>query len=246
MNYYNYFTEIEEHFVRRRGKHLYISPLDWSLIATWRDSGVPLHVALRGIDRAMDAFLAKRSGSHSKVSSLFYCHSSVMEEYAHHLESHLGEEAADTAGATPASGAGEAQGDSGAPDKKAILDFLNSRISEIKALPGKLQAEEETSAAINRIAGRLEEIADDLETDKQVDMEALDRDLSILDVTLVDVLRSALTAEQVAAWQEEARKELKVYRKKLPKDTYVKIQDNFLRTKTHRHFGVGELSLFHL
>jgi hypothetical protein len=56
MNYYNYFTEIEEHFVRRRGKHLMVSPMDWSLIAVWRDSGVPLHVALRGIDLAMDTF----------------------------------------------------------------------------------------------------------------------------------------------------------------------------------------------
>lgn len=246
MNYYNYFTEIEEHFVRRRGKHLYVSPLDWSLIATWRDSGVPLHVALRGIDRAMDAFLAKRSGAHSKVSTLFYCHASVMEEYARHLESHLGEEPAlppETAAPEPPE---KAQDAPDAPDKKAILEFLNARIGEINAIPGKLHAADEASAGISRVVARLEEIARDLETDKQVDMEALDRDLSILDGTLVDELRSALAPEQIAAWQQEAGKELKVYRKKLPKDTYLKILDNFLRTKIHRQFGVGELSLFHM
>ena len=94
MNYYNYFTEIEEHFVMRRGKHLFVSPMDWSLMATWHDSGVPLHVALRGIDRAMDGFFAKQPRSDSRIGSLFYCHSAVMEEYTPHLESHLGEEPA--------------------------------------------------------------------------------------------------------------------------------------------------------
>ncbi len=245
MNYYNYFTEIEEHFVRRRGKHLYVSPLDWSLIATWQDSGVPLHVALRGIDRAMDAFLAKRSGGHSRVSSLFYCHSSVMEEYAHHLESHLGEEAASPAGAAASAGA-EQPPDPNVPDKKAILEFLKARIGEIKALHGKLHGAEEGSSGVSRIVARLEELVRDLESDKQVDLEALDRDLSILDEALVDELRSALAPEEIAAWQEEAKNELKIYRKKLPKDTYAKIQENFLRAKTHRQFGVGELSLFHL
>ena len=90
MNYYNYFTEIEEHFVRRRGKHLYVSPLDWSLIATWRDSGVPLHVALRGIDIAMDGFFARSQRIKTKVNTLLFCHDAVMTEYARHLESHHG------------------------------------------------------------------------------------------------------------------------------------------------------------
>jgi hypothetical protein len=245
MNYYNYFTEIEEHFVRRRGKHLFVSPMDWSLMATWRDSGVPLHVALRGIDRAMDGFFAKQPRPDSKISSLFYCHSAVMEEYARHLESHLGEEpAAVSANATAEARAAAQNADE--PDKKAILEFLNARILEIKALSGKLPASKGVFEGIPRLVHRLEEIMRDLETDSQVDCEALDRDLAILDETLVGELRTALAAEQIAAWEQEAKKELKIYRKKLPKDTYDKILGNFMRTKTHRHFAVGELSLFRM
>jgi len=242
MNYYNYFTDIEEHFVRRRGKHLYVSPLDWSLIATWRDSGVPLHVALRGIDRAMDSFLAKQSRSDARVSTLFYCHASVMEEYAHHLESHLGEAPAEAAGTAAPAPLQKPEG----PDKQAVLEFLNAQIAEIKTLYTKLSALESASEGIDRIVLRLEEIAQDLETDKQVDFEALDRDLAILDEALVRELHTAISPEQVAAWEQEAKKELKIYRKKLPKETYGKILDNFLRTKIHRHFTVGELSLFHM
>ncbi len=245
MNYYNYFTEIEEHFVRRRGKHLFVSPMDWSLMATWRDSGVPLHVALRGIDRAMDGFSAKQPRSDSRISSLFYCHSAVMEEYARHLESHLGEEpAAVSANATAETPAATQNADE--PDKKAVLEFLNARILEIKDLSGKLPASEGVLEGVPRLVHRLEEIMRDLETDSQVDCEALDRDLAILDETLVGELRTALATEQIAAWEQEAKKELKIYRKKLPKDIYDKILRNFMRTKTHRHFAVGELSLFHM
>jgi hypothetical protein len=245
MNYDNYFTEIEEHFVRRRGKHLFISPMDWSLIAAWRDSGVPLHVALRGIDRAMDSFFAKQSRCESKVSSLFYCHATVMEEYARHMESHLGEgpaESTGTAAADQPAQAGEPEG----PDKEAILHFLSARILEIRALPGKLSAVEGAAEGITRIILRLEEIVSNLETDRQVNFESLDRDLAILDETLVGELRAAIAPELTASWEQEARKELKVYRKKLPKETYVKILENNLKTRTHRHFSVGELSLFHM
>ncbi len=245
MNHYNYFTEVEEHFVRRRGKHLFVSPMDWSLIATWRDSGVPLHVALRGIDRAMDGFFARQPLRDSRIGSLFYCHSAVMEEYARYLESHVGE-------AQPVGDAVRAPQDpsagqhTGAPDKTAILEFLDARILEIKGLSGKLPVSEGVREGIPRLVARLEEIRRTVATGSQVDCEALDRDLGILDGTLIGELKAALTADQIAAWEQEARQELKIYRKKLPKATYDKILSNFMRTKIHRHFAVGELSLFHM
>lgn len=245
MNYYNYFTEIEEHFVRRRGKHLFVSPMDWSLIATWRDSGVPLHVALRGIDRAMDSFFAKQPRNDSRISTLFYCHSAVMEEYARHLESHLGEEPAAARTNATAEAPAAAQ-NAGEPEQEAILKFLDARILEINGLSRKLPASEGVGEAIPRLASRLEEIRRALETDSQTDCEALDRDLAILDETLIGELRGVLTAEQLAAWEQEAKHELKIYRKKLPKETYEKILGNYMRTKIHRHFAVGELSLFHM
>ena len=114
MNYYNYFTEIEEHFVRRRGKHLLISPMDWALIATWRDAGIPLQVALRGIDIAMDTFLARKGSGHAKVNSLCYCHDTVMSEYGSHLESRVGE--------SPAN-APEDGKDKDEPGKTEVLSF---------------------------------------------------------------------------------------------------------------------------
>jgi len=243
MNYYNYFTEIEEHFVRRRGKHLLVSPMDWSLIAAWQSSGVPLHVALRGIDRAIDSFDARTRRPTARVNSLFYCHDAVMEEFGSYLESRLG----DSSSGAPADPS-EPVESNGGPGKKTILEFLTSRISEIKTLRVK-HYEEGTARlteGLDRVRTRLEEIAGGLEAEQRVDCESLERDLAILDDTLLSALGPAISQEEMAGWKEEARKELKVYRKKLPKETYQKIQANFLRKKIHQHFGVGELSLFHL
>jgi len=241
MNYYNYFTEIEEHFVRRRGKNLLISPMDWCLIASWRDAGVPLHVVLRGIDIAMDGFLARRRG-HSKVNSLCYCHDSVMEEYATHLESRVGE-ASDAAKAPAGDEAGSHAKDE--PGTEFVLEYISERINEIKALSAK-QCQESTLDGIRRALSRLEEVEENLRTGIRTDSEALERDLTIIDELLVADLSNAISPEQMLEWEKEAKKELKVYRKRLPKETYEKIRGNFMRERIHRKFSIGELSIFRL
>jgi hypothetical protein len=239
MNYYNYFTEIEEHFVRRRGKHLLISPMDWGLISAWRDAGVPLHVVLRGIDIAMDGFFARQRGS-SKVNTLCYCHDSVMTEYANHLESRIGE----------SPGSGQEPGEAPAETKDELsvaetLEFISERIHEIKSLAAK-QSQESAHEGIGRVLARLEEVLLNLKPSNRIDSETLERDLAIIDSLLVTELRSAITPEEMVEWEKEAKKELKVYKKNLPKETYEKILANFIRDKIHRKFNIGELSIFRL
>ena len=88
LNYFNYFTEIEDAFIRRRGRHLLLSPMDWALIESWKEMGVPLHVALRGIEKSFDSYESKpRKRS---VKSLFYCQEEVEAQFAEWLESQTG------------------------------------------------------------------------------------------------------------------------------------------------------------
>jgi hypothetical protein len=80
FNYFNYFTEIEEHFQRARGTALFLlSPLDWALIEHWKDSGIPLEAVLRGIDKAFEKWHARKSKT-QQVNSLSYCAQAIMEE----------------------------------------------------------------------------------------------------------------------------------------------------------------------
>jgi hypothetical protein len=237
MNYYNYFTEIEEHFVKRRGKHLLISPMDWALIATWRDAGVPLQVALRGIDIAMDGFLARKGSGNARVNSLCYCHDTVMSEYSSHLESRVGE--------SPANAPQEAR-DKEEMGKTEVLSFVSARIVEIKELPAKQYFSGTSIEALNRISGRLEEILENVKTASRLDSEALERDLQILDNLLISELRSCVSHEQMTEWESEAKTELKIYRKQLSRETYERIRSNYLSKKVRQRFEIGELSLFQL
>jgi hypothetical protein len=245
MNYYNYFTEIEEHFVRRRGKHLLISPLDWSLISTWRESGVPLHVALRGIDIAMDTWDSKPHRPSDRLSTLFYCHDAVMAEYARHLEAHIGESTAESRSESGETASPQKLSSDQGPDKGALLAFLEARIREIKSLRAK-HYQGENDEGIDRILSRLDEILHSAATEERQDLEALDRDLGILDALLIPELRSEIPIQQLDGWEQEARRELKIYKKRLPKETYDKIVENYLRGRIHRHYNIGELSLFQL
>src|SRR5580700_722267 len=78
-NYFNYFTEIEEHFWKKRGAHLLVSPLDWAIMETWQKAGVPLEAALKGIDRAFESYQRSRRGAGKPLKSLAYCTDAVLE-----------------------------------------------------------------------------------------------------------------------------------------------------------------------
>src|SRR5690349_22123037 len=77
LNYFNYFTEIEERFQQRRGTLLLLSTLDWALIETWKEAGIPLEAVLRGIDAAFDNYDRKPSKTR-KVNSLAFCSQEVL------------------------------------------------------------------------------------------------------------------------------------------------------------------------
>src|SRR5437660_4229631 len=137
MNYFNYFTEIEDTFVRRRGKHLLLSSMDWALIESWKGTGVPLHVALRGIEQAFDSYEAKpRKRS---VKTLLYCQEEVEAQYAEWLESRVGagdEEAADIADHEGREATGLADRNVDSPfSRPVILEYLERMRAEFAATP---------------------------------------------------------------------------------------------------------------
>src|SRR5271170_2963923 len=78
-NYFNYFTEIEEYFWKKRGAHLLVSPLDWAIMETWQKAGVPLEAVLKGIDRAAESYARSRRGAGRAMKTLAYCTDAVLE-----------------------------------------------------------------------------------------------------------------------------------------------------------------------
>jgi len=246
LNYYNYFTEIEEHFVRRRGKHLLISPMDWGLISAWKDAGIPLEVALRGIDIAMDGFFSRQQRASTKINSLCYCHDSVMEAYESYLESRVGESKPDPEAEPGREDSGSAPDNRTESEMKESLDYIAGIIEDIRVLAVKQRSGDALLEGLQRVEERLEKMIPPPEQSKKIDLEALERDLGMADAVLVDTLLAVVPDQEEAEWEKEAKTELKVYRKKLPKEMYLKIRENFIRSKIHQKFSIREFSLFRL
>ena len=89
FNYYNYHTEVEEFFVSKRGAPMLLSPLDWSLVESWRTMGIPLHVVLRSINKCFEGYKVD-SNRGKRVNTIFYCHQEVLASFKDYVESQVG------------------------------------------------------------------------------------------------------------------------------------------------------------
>jgi len=249
LNYFNYFTEIEEEFVRRRGKPLLISPLDWALIESWKNAGIPLHVVLRAINQAFDAYDA-RPRKFRKVNSVFYCQQEVESTFADYRLAQVG---AGPEGEQPSSHKpGRKKGaekESVAPFPALVLiDFL-SRSGEELQRAAALASEsnrKEVESAIDRARARLLEIAREVEGSSHVDAQAIERDLDSIDYMMLDSIIRTLGEEQVEKLRGEAESQLSPYRKKMDKAIYNQTVENFVSRRLREMIHVPRLSLFYL
>ena len=243
MNYFNYFTEIEDAFIRRRGKHLLLSPMDWALIESWKAMKVPLHVALRGIEKAFDSWEAKpRKRS---VKSLLYCQEEVEAQYAEWLESHVGAET----GCEDEAVAAARNEDEGLPfPRQMILEHLRrGRSALLQALGERKQShEDDFTDALTRAANLLEELERDFKQSATADAQKLEVSLTGLERMLSDAIRSVVSADQLEAVTREVKEQLRPYRKHMDATVYEQTFDNLLLKSLREHFAVPRLSLFYL
>jgi hypothetical protein len=239
LNYFNYFTEIEEAFVRRRGKHLFVGTIDWALIEAWKEIGIPLHVVLRGIEKAFDSWESKpRKRS---IKSLLYCQEEVEAQFAEWRESRVG--AADATAAEPA------RDTEGLPfSRAAILEHLQrgrSRLLEVGA-SRKREGEDDFSDTIDRAVALLSELEQDIAAIASPDAQKLEVSLSGLERMLSDAIRSAASSEEVGALEREVKEQLRPYRKNMEPAVYQQTFNNLLLKRLREQFGIPRLSLFYL
>lgn len=258
LNYFNYFTEIEDAFIRRRGKHLLLSPMDWALIESWRVMGVPLHVALRGIEKSFDSYESKPRKR--TVKSLMYCQEEVEAQFQEWAESQTG---AHAKGAADEQGAGDSntEGAEGAtasdegsarglPFPRAVISaHLSQCRDELRrALDSRSGSAggEALSEALARAASRLEELASDFERSASPDAEALENSLTDIESLLDRALRESLSPEALEDARADAAEQLKPYRARMERATYEQTLENLLAKALRERERVPRLSLFYL
>jgi hypothetical protein len=229
LNYFNYFTEIEERFQQRRGSLLLLSTLDWALIETWREAGVPLEAVLRGIDAAFDKYESRTHRGHKRrINGLAWCAQAVMEA-AEELR-----EAAAGASATASYAAANA-----GFEHERVAAHLESAADALK-----------TSAVAPEIcattAERLRELAGQARAEARVDLEALDRNLTVLEEKLFAALTTAAPEELQVALKEHAARELAPYRSRMGVVQLRQVERQFVQKQLLAHYNLPRLSLFYM
>ena len=235
LNYFSYFSEIEDAFIRRRGKHLWLSPIDWALMESWKERGIPLHVALRGIEHAFDSHEAKKYKR--TVKTLLYCEEEIEAQYAEWLESRVGSH-------EEAQGAQEADQESPFP-RQTVLEHLGRACDQLNQQV-KTTSTDELGHAISRATKLLSAIRDDYEGAAQPDARKLEESLTGVERLLNDALRRCSSSEQLAEIEKEIKQQLRPYRAHMEKVVYQQTFDNLLLKRLREQYGVPRLSLFYL
>jgi len=246
-NYFNYFTEIEEHYHRRRGTTLLLSTLDWALIETWKNAGVPLEAVLRGIDEAFDKY-DQRPSKTKKVNSLAYCSQAVLTAAEDMKEAAVGASGTDRGHPEPGF------------DAAQIVSFLREnaeRLEKAQFEPSP-QAQgtraappfrasftlaplaEETAATLRALAQEIES------TTKLPRLEDLERRLTVLEEKLFAVLMAATPDDGLVEVRAQADRDIAPYRRNMTAAQVEQLHKQYARKRLLERTGMPRLSLFYM
>lgn len=221
LNYFNYFTEIEEHFQRERGTGLFLlSPLDWALIESWKTADVPLEAALRGITIAFENWRAKKTRT-QKVNGLAWCAQVVLDEAAR-----MKDGLTDTPTKAPA-------------EAPFTLDELRAYLSEASTRLNN------AGPAMNDVRAGVEAVLADLES-HYAQLEALEQRLTVLEEKMVATARVALSESDLLLGRQELEAQLRPYRSRMSGPQLAMLEKQYLDRWLLEHHRLPRLSLFYV
>ena len=228
-NYFNYFTEIEEHFQSRRGTGLILSTLDWALIETWKDAGIPLEAVLRGIDTTFDHF-ERRPSKTKKINGLAWCSQEVLAAAEDMKEAAVGAVRRQSSTAPGLE-----------PEEIAKFFLENARKLSLAAAPVPVKT------AASECADTLTNLAHDLRNKTTTpSLEDLERHLTVLEEKLLAALTMTAADTDLLAIRTEADREIAPYRSKMPAAQIEQLRKQFVHKRLFEQARIPRLSLFYM
>jgi len=230
QNYFNYFTEIEDHFQQRRGKIHLLSTLDWALAETWKEAGIPLEAVLRGMDAAFDRYEQRKARTRAReINGLAYCTQAVVE---------AAEEMREAATGTAATGSATTEEQASGFEPERVVKHLRHSAAELR--DSELKA-----AVIEESALRLETLAESA-LKSETRLEQLDGELTAIETRLHALLTLEAPAELVSKLHQQATAELAPYRSKMQAAHLKQVITQFVNKRLLEHYKLPRLSLFYM
>jgi hypothetical protein len=228
-NYFNYFTEIEERYLKRRGSGLLLSTIDWALIETWKNAGIPLDAVLRGIDESFDKY-DRRPSKTRKINSLAYCAQEVLGAAEDMQEASVGA-TREKPDSVPGLGPPE------------VVEYLTANAEKLHKIEGTPQVK----AIARECAVSLADLAEALQSGSvPVKLEDLERRMTILEEKLMAVLTVAAPEDQLVKLRTEADREIAPYRSKMPGTQIDQLIKQFIHKRLLEQAKMPRLSLFYM
>jgi hypothetical protein len=235
-NYFNYFTEIEEHFWKKRGAHLLVSPLDWAIMETWQKAGVPLDAALKGIDRAFESYQRSRRGAGKPLKSLAYCTDAVLEAAEERQEAAAGAHSTNSAACKVE------------PFPRAdIKAYIEKNAAQLeKGAERSAKTSPELCAMLKNSGKALLGSLTLLETPGILDLEDLERRMSVLDDKVHAALLSHASEEMMLKIRREVDSQLSAYRRKMKAEQLALVEKQYLQKRLLDEYHLPRLSLYYM
>jgi hypothetical protein len=234
-NYFNYFTEIEECFRRRRGTPTLLSTLDWALVESWKEAGFPLEAVLLGIERSFEKF-QKRPQRFRKVNSLAYCSQEILR-------------AAEEAQTAQAEGGTRSREEAAPPfEADEIRKYLGRNAQALEQAAGAAadKAQQVLAEDLRSSARALEKVAGCSDQELAGDLEEIENHLSATEEKLTAALLHAASVELLAEFRREVERGLASYRRNMSAPQIESLERQFLKKRLFDYYAVPRLSLFYL
>jgi hypothetical protein len=242
FNYFNYFTEIEEYFWRKRGAHLLVSPLDWAILETWQKADIPVLVVQKGIDRAFESWeRSRRAAGGRQMKSLAYCVDAVLD-----AASEAQEAAAGSGPEVPSS-----RSNAEPFTREELKRYFERNAKRLRGAAEKQKTKTapsglELSVRFTETARKLDDYLPLLDVPGSLDLEDLERRLTILEEKLSAALSSQAHEEVLLNLRREMDRSLAPYRRKMSAEQLAQLQRQYLQKRLFEYFEVPRLSLFYL
>jgi hypothetical protein len=234
-NYFNYFTEIEEHFQKRRGKATLLSPLDWSLMESFQQAGIPVEVVLRGVDRAFDKF-EQRKNRLRQINSLAYCTQAIVAEYEHQKENAVGKDKKLSSEAD------------NAKDRENLSRLISEAVERVKSAIVRLEGQPLDSPVevLEHVRSSLVDIQREVSGQGQLDYENLELRLGTMEEKIFASFVATLSDEAFLDLRLRVSQEISRHKRGLRAEHVAMLERKMLTRRIFDQFKLPRLSLFYL
>jgi hypothetical protein len=238
LNYFNYFTEIEEYFWQKRGAHLLVSPLDWAIVETWQKAGIPLSAVLKGIDRAFENYArSRRAAGGRQLKTLSYCVDAVLDAAEEEKET--------AAGTGPVAKSGKKAEETFS--REALRTFFNKNVGRLSSAATAVHGTQpELASRVEETRARLAELSPLVESPTAVDLEDLERRLTVIEEKLTAALTSGAPEDFLLDIRRDMDHQLAPYRRKMSSAQLAQLERQYMQKRLWERYNLPRLSLFYL